>query len=100
MPKAKRPCLTKNDTAEKLEQILFQLGSLEEILSKLRALENTLVAAVSVKEVFECVICRDIAKKPVVSTCCLRVVGCDPCVEQWVIENSSCPLCSPPLARA
>lgn len=93
-PKAKRPCLTKSDGTEKLEQILVQLGSLEEILSRLSALEKLLVTAVSVKEVFECVICRDVAKKPVASTCCHRVVGCEPCVEQWVIENCSCPLCS------
>ena len=42
---------------------------------------------------FECIICRDICKKPVVAGCCRRVIGCDACISRWDTQNSTCPLC-------
>jgi len=46
------------------------------------------------KKLFECVICRTVAKAPIISTCCHRVIGCAECVEQWRRTHSRCPLCS------
>ena len=46
------------------------------------------------EESFHCVICKEIATNPVVSSCCGRVVGCKVCIDAWVREKLNCPHCT------
>ena len=43
---------------------------------------------------FQCVICKSLAREPVVLPCCQWMVGCHSCIEHWFDGNSRCPLCS------
>ena len=67
-------------------------AKLEEIGKKLDSVCQQLSFIDDLKKVFECVICRAVAKAPIISTCCHRVIGCAECVEQWCRANSRCPL--------
>ena len=42
-----------------------------------------------------CTICRDIWSPPVrMAQCCDSILGCDPCVRQWMADNTTCPHCN------
>lgn len=51
-------------------------------------------------KVFECIICRDIAKKPIVANCCQHLLGCQACVAKWFDESGNCPHCASSLNLA
>ena len=75
-------------SCEGKDALLRQMDSrLDDICSKLSIIDE-------MKKAFECVICRQTAKTPVVSQCCQRVIGCSKCVKRWHQQNTKCPLCS------
>ena len=42
-----------------------------------------------------CSVCKSVAKRPVVSPCCQRIVGCESCVNRWVRGDTlTCPFCN------
>ena len=81
-PKSKHKCLS----SDKLDSILSIVKSIKE--------RNDL--AEKIGGFFECVICRDIVKKPQYSPCCHRVVACESCISRWFSDHSLCPHCSTP----
>ena len=70
----------------------------EELCTKMSKVINNLDWLGNVSHFFEesfhCVICKEIATNPVVSSCCGRVVGCKVCIDAWVRERSTCPHCT------
>ena len=78
-----------------LEKIEGTLGNLEAIQAVVCNIDSRLTFVTSILETFQCVICRSLAKKPVMAPCCHRVVGCVLlCVLQCVRDNSTCQHCS------
>ena len=42
-----------------------------------------------------CTICREIWSPPVrMAQCCNSILGCDPCVRQWMADSTKCPHCN------
>ena len=46
-----------------------------------------------IKHAVECTICKQVARQPVVSGCCQRLVGCKDCLDMWLAHSPVCPLC-------
>ena len=46
-----------------------------------------------IKRAFECTICKQVARQPVISGCCQRLVGCKNCLDMWLAHSPVCPLC-------
>ena len=45
-----------------------------------------------VREIFDCMICRQLSKSPIsIATCCKQLLGCSECVERW--DRGTCPHC-------
>ena len=58
-----------------------------------RSLRNTQVADV-VNKVFKCLNCHALMTSPIsVTNGCKQVLGCGTCVESWLVNHDSCPLC-------
>ena len=38
-------------------------------------------------------ICKQVAKQPVISGCCQRLVGCKDRLDMWLAHSPVCPLC-------
>lgn len=49
--------------------------------------------------ILECVICCNIVNRPLISSCCNRIVGCKDCVETWM-RNRRRPVCPNCNSRA
>ena len=55
----------------------------------------------SVKQCFQCLVCKETAIFPaVVSTCCNIVLGCKSHVQEWLETTSQCPHCREPMETA
>ena len=46
---------------------------------------------------FECDLCRNVLKKPVVIPCC-RQTYCRDCIDEWLKERGTCPIDRKPLS--
>ena len=76
---------------EKVDEMLSRLALLQE---RLDMIEDRFSFANTVLDVFDCIICRAVTNKPLISLCCNRLIGCNDCVGQWLCGKGSCPLCS------
>ena len=63
------------------------------VLEKLSNIEKKITFLDELSHGLNCVICKWVAQKLVVSPCCQRVIGCEVCVNSWISINSRCPLC-------
>jgi len=72
--------------SDKVEKVLNIVEHMQE--------KNDLVEKISA--FFECMICRDVMKRPQYSPCCHRLIGCQSCVTQWFARHTLCPHCSSP----
>ncbi|KAK0139731.1 hypothetical protein N1851_023364 [Merluccius polli] len=81
--------------AEELPAITKALQDLGQFAraNKINTIGLTDEEVASVKATFKCIICRDPMKQPVASSCCRSLVGCQLCIEQWVVHEPSCPKC-------
>ena len=47
-----------------------------------------------INRIFKCLVCFSLARSPVcIGNCCKQVLGCGNCLEQWFVNNTSCPHC-------
>ena len=84
VPSPKRRCCTDENLLQKVDKVLMGIEKLEKGLEFLSALAKS----------FECVICKNISRKPIVTKCCQHVIGCESCVAQWLQNSNQCPHCS------
>ena len=68
-------------------------GEIATVISKLEGIERKISVFDELIRGFECCICKGCCQAPMVSRCCKRIVGCSSCVERWLANESSCPLC-------
>jgi len=66
---------------------------LDDIKQHLQHLEKQSMFEDEVKRAFECVICKQAIRQPVMAGCCQRLVGCMVCLETWLSHSPVCPLC-------
>ena len=64
------------------------------VLEKVTTIERKLSFLDELSLGLNCAVCKCIAKVPVVSPCCQRVVGCETCVNNWLSTRDRCPLCN------
>ena len=64
---------------------------LEQILDRLDKIDRRTKLFEDLKKAFECCICKATCRKPLVSSCCGRIVGCRACVD--LTASRRCPLC-------
>ena len=58
-----------------------------------RCIQNVQLGDV-INRIFKCMICLSLSSGPVcIGNCCKQVLGCGDCLEQWFINNNSCPHC-------
>ena len=58
-----------------------------------RCIQNVQLGDV-INRIFKCMICHSLSSGPVsIGNCCRQVLGCADCLEQWFINNNSCPHC-------
>ncbi len=88
-PPVKRKCLPDENIEEKMEKVHESVEKLHKNFDFLS----------SVSKAFECVICKSVCRKPVVASCCQRLVGCETCVSRWLERSTTCPHCSCTLSN-
>ena len=76
-------------------QMFFNFVSSQ--LSKLSKLSFSLATSHGI--ILECVICCNTVNRPLISSCCNRIVGCKDCVETWM-RHSRRPVCPHCNSRA
>lgn len=76
VPRAKGAC---SDQSE--EKRILILEQLDRLGARLERVEHFLDFIGHMTEAYKCVVCRSVTKKPVTSACCIRVVGCERCVQ-------------------
>ena len=58
-----------------------------------RCMQNVQLGDV-INRIFKCMICHSLTRGPVcIGNCCKQVLGCGDCLEQWFVNNNSCPHC-------
>ena len=68
--------------------------TLDEVFEKVDKIESKFTFISLLIKAFECVVCKAVMSKPMVSTCCQRIVGCCVCVQRWISGHNRCPHCS------
>lgn len=82
----------KTDSKPTLEERLQKLeGQVTGVSEKLKDIQSRLM---EVRQCFECIVCKSPVSFPgIVSSCCKVMLGCEPCIAQWLASSSSCPQC-------
>ena len=78
----------------KLKCCCLANNKLDKILDTVETIKDKTDVVDKVCSLFECVICREVMKKPQFSPCCNRPVGCQQCVSRWFHNHTACPHCS------
>lgn len=68
-------------------------GKMAIVISKLEGIKRKISVFDELRKGFECCICKGCCKAPTVSPCCKRIVGCNSCVQRWLANEPTCPLC-------
>ena len=68
-------------------------GNLVEVIKRLERIERKINMFDDLRKGFECCICKLACQMPTVSPCCGQIVGCSVCVNRWLANESTCPLC-------
>ncbi|KAG5282777.1 hypothetical protein AALO_G00059830 [Alosa alosa] len=86
-----------------MEEVVEAAQELKEVtkvikeLSGASARSTVLVLAepevTTIRAAFGCLICKGLAVRPVLATCCRSIIGCQRCVRVWTQERPSCPKC-------
>ena len=66
---------------------------LDVVIRRLDAIDKRTRLLEELRRGFECCICKHTSRKPLVSPCCGRLIGCRTCVDFWVVNGKNCPLC-------
>ena len=66
---------------------------LDEVMKKLDSIERKISIFDELKKSFECCICKLPCQSPIVAKCCGQMVGCAACVDHWMENETTCPLC-------
>ena len=81
---------------QKLEEsILHENKELRELsVEKDKLVKNSKEQFHQLRQCFECLVCNSTTKFPaMVSPCCRIVLGCETCIEQWLVTSPQCPHC-------
>lgn len=81
---------------QKLEEsILHENKELRELsVEKDKLVKNSKEQFHQLRQCFECLVCKSTTKFPaMVSPCCRIVLGCETCIEQWLVTSPQCPHC-------
>ena len=68
-------------------------SDLSDVKQCLQRLEKRSMVEDEIKRAFECTICKQVARQPVISGCCQRLVGCKNCLDMWLAHSPVCRLC-------
>ena len=67
---------------------------LDDVCLKVDKIDTKFIFIGALTKALECVVCKGVMTKPMISTCCQRLVGCCVCVQRWISRNNRCPHCS------
>ena len=70
------------------------IKTLDDVYSKVDKTDSKFTFIGALTKALECVVCKGVMTKPMISTCCQRLVGCSVCVQRWISRNNRCPHCS------
>ena len=70
-----------------------RMENLVEVIKRLERIEHKINMFDDLRKGFECCICKLACQMPTVSPCCGQIVGCSVCVDRWLANESTCPLC-------
>ncbi len=81
-----------------IEDMRHVKDSINQIFSLTKDTKIPLGLKKSLMETFRCSICMSIKTPVIVSRCCKRIVGCEPCINKWYSGPDAlqkpCPHCS------
>ena len=69
-------------------------SKLDQILDGVKTLKSRGEVFDKITNIYECVVCKDVVRKPQFGPCCKRIVGCQQCIERWCEDHDTCPHCS------
>lgn len=91
-----------NDVIDKIFEIhtslkhhnLLKKRSAHTALASVIKIQDTRItdALDSIKNIFLCVICKDICNKSKIISCCNNLY-CNDCISSWITYNDTCPMC-------
>ena len=65
--------------------------TLDDVFMKVDKIESKFTFISVLVKALECVVCKGVMSKPMVSACCQHLVGCCVCVQRWISSNNRCP---------
>lgn len=78
--------------AKKGKTMSREMSKLNEIHSVLCKFETTSRKIPEmVASSLECIVCKGVIEKPMFSSCCDRILGCQTCISNWLSNSSTCP---------
>ena len=83
------PTSKRSRTEEKLDILLENVDNIKDTLGDVMSLTKDTQIPLGLKrllrDTFQCYICRAIPIRPpvIMTTCCKKILGCEPCVNSW-----------------
>ena len=66
-------------------------SKLDQIFDGVKTLKSRSEVFDKISNIYECVVCKDVMRKPQFGPCCNRIVGCQ---QRWCEDHDTCPHCS------